>query len=347
MNKILYIGPVDMRLGPGIKNISTINYLKKEYDVDIINTYLQGVKRNVLNVLRFILSKNNTIIAVSTGGRKVLLPLAYLKKKIFPKFEYAVIVINGYIIKEFTTKNKIRNFFIRKGLEHSNKVFVELEGLKKKLTNCYNIKNVICFPNFKEDKYFINYDETNNSKEHNNKFKCAFLARVTTVKGIDLAIEAINELNKKGNKIYFDIFGPVDDDAKQWIDTIKNNKFINYKGNIDNKLVTRTLKNYNLFLFPTRHKREGFPASIIDAYSAALPVIASDISYNSEIVINDINGCLCRFNSKSSLVKCIEKYIDNYTLVKKIGNNNFNKAQQYRSSIIFSKFIEEIKEMGW
>lgn len=344
---IMFIGPVDMRLGPGIKNISTINHLKKEYNVVVLNTYLQGKIKGLTNIIRFIFSRKNTIIAVSTGGRKIMLPLAFLKKKLFPNYKYAIITINGYIIKEFSTKNKIKNYLILHGLINAEKVFVEVEGLKKDLNSQFNMNNVVYFPNFKEDEDFINFEDTINSNNIGSDLKCAFLARVTKVKGIDIAVQAVKELNDKGKKIYLDIYGPIDDDASELIKEIDKSQFINYKGNIENHLVTNKLKDYNLFLFPTRHKREGFPASIIDAYSAALPVIASDISYNSEIVIDNINGSICKYDSIESLKENILKYLNDKELIQLIAKNNFEKVQFYRSSIVFNKFMNEIKNMGW
>lgn len=341
----MFIGPVDMRFGPGIKNTYTVNSLKKEYDVKVYNTYLQSKFINIKNTLAFIFSKKPTIIAVSSGGRKKLLPLAYLKKKIFKKYQYAVITINGYIIQEFSTSHKLRNSLMLKGLKNANRVYVEVEGLKKNLENDYSLNNVFWFPNFKPDEDYIEFSETKNSQQDNDDvLKCAFLARVSLVKGVDVAIEAVEQLKAEGFNVCLDIFGPISPDAQELMSEIDKKSAVKYCGNVPNNEVTNTLKDYNLFLFPTRHKREGFPASLIDAFSAFLPVISADISYNKEIVVDGENGIVTAENDVENMKEAIKYFIANKNKLFTMGKNNFNKAQNFKLSKVFSAFLKDIKE---
>lgn len=41
---------------------------------------------------------------------------------------------------------------------------------------------------------------------------------------------------------------------------------------------------YFVLLFPTYYENEGFARTLIDAYSAEVPVIVTDRRYNSELV---------------------------------------------------------------
>lgn len=62
---------------------------------------------------------------------------------------------------------------------------------------------------------------------------------------------------------------------------------------------TEVLKNYDALLFPTYYEGEGFAGTIIDAFAAGLPVIASDWKYNSEIIKQGITGVITKTHSIS------------------------------------------------
>ncbi|MFR3494185.1 MAG: glycosyltransferase [Blautia sp.] len=53
-------------------------------------------------------------------------------------------------------------------------------------------------------------------------------------------------------------------------------QYIRYKGMVPFNQSTEVLKNYDALLFPTYYEGEGFAGTIIDAFAAGLPVIASD-----------------------------------------------------------------------
>ena len=54
-----------------------------------------------------------------------------------------------------------------------------------------------------------------------------------------------------------------------------SNNCARYCGIKDPKDSVKTLKNYFALVFPTRFYTEGIPGTIIDAYYAGVPVIAS------------------------------------------------------------------------
>jgi len=62
-------------------------------------------------------------------------------------------------------------------------------------------------------------------------------------------------------------------------------------------------------LFPTYYEGEGMPGTIIDAFSAGLPVIASDWKYNTEIV-SDNTGIIFKTGNISDLVRCLIELAD-------------------------------------
>jgi glycosyltransferase involved in cell wall biosynthesis len=80
------------------------------------------------------------------------------------------------------------------------------------------------------------------------------------------------------------------------------------------------LKGYqkaNLFLFPSRH--EGMPNALLEAMASGLPVIASCISGNEELVIDGETGYLVPSEDVESLQRALKKLLLDPALREKMG----------------------------
>lgn len=64
---------------------------------------------------------------------------------------------------------------------------------------------------------------------------------------------------------------------------------------------------------------EGMPLSLMEAMSAKLPVIASEIGANRDLVTNGISGILVPFDSAEKLAAAIGNLIDDETFRKQLG----------------------------
>ncbi len=60
--------------------------------------------------------------------------------------------------------------------------------------------------------------------------------------------------------------------------------FVQYCGTVAADQSVDVLKHYFVLLFPTYYEGEGFAGTLLDAYSAGVPVIATDWKYNRELV---------------------------------------------------------------
>lgn len=81
------------------------------------------------------------------------------------------------------------------------------------------------------------------------------------------------------------------------------------------------MKISDIFVFPS--KREGLPVSVIEAMAAGLPIIASDIRGNNELVQSE-NGYL--YNNENEISEFILKLIDDS---KKMGEKSFKISKTY------------------
>jgi glycosyltransferase involved in cell wall biosynthesis len=76
---------------------------------------------------------------------------------------------------------------------------------------------------------------------------------------------------------------------------------------------------------------------LVEALAAGVPIIASDWKYNSEFVIPNVNGFLCRFDDVDNYVDAIMALNDSKTLVADMG-----KASQEIATQFSDKYAREL-----
>lgn len=219
--------------------------------------------------------RNSTLI-FSTSPKNVY-PLMKVMKKLNWKQNSVHWVIGG----SFGQK-------VQQGIYKSDVVgcikhtLVESSIMVKQLNEC-NVEGVMEVPNFKPIKYYPSLGLKN--PNNNKTLKFVFLSRIMPEKGCDYILEAARLLNENGykNKFTVDFYGKIAEEYsvtfKKKIETLDN---VNYKGflNLMENEGYDTLSSYDLMLFPTYWKGEGFAGVFIDAFIAGLPMIATDWAHN-------------------------------------------------------------------
>lgn len=99
----------------------------------------------------------------------------------------------------------------------------------------------------------------------------------------------------------------------------KSKKYISYKGILEpiNNNIYENLSNYDLMIFPTFCKEEGFAGAILDSFISGVPVFASDWKYNSEIIKENITGKLFVSKDIRYLTNKLKFLINNLDLIYK------------------------------
>ena len=100
----------------------------------------------------------------------------------------------------------------------------------------------------------------------------------------------------------------------------------------------------DIFVFPSLS--EGLPNVVIEAMMSGLPVIASDIPGNSDLISHNINGILVPVKNAQLLSNAMNLLVNNKNVCKKMGKINRKLAKDNfdiaKVSDKFMKLIEEI-----
>lgn len=165
-------------------------------------------------------------------------------------------------------------------------------------------------------------------------------------KGIEDAINAIIEINESlGYTVfYLDIYGQVWDEYKERFGCIQKDfpDYVHYCGAVNADQSVEVLKTYFALLFPTYYEGEGFAGTLIDAYSAGVPVIASDWRYNSELV-TDRTGFVYPTGNQKAFIEILTKTAVNPSLMLSKKKNCIEEANKFRIDKAIQVLIEELE----
>jgi len=275
--------------GQTIKTKILTNELKKQWNgkpIMIVDSHggWKSVPRIFLQSLLLFKNCEDIIIMPAHKGLCILTPLYSFYNLLFHRRIHYV-VIGGWL-DAFITSHRWLTMMLKK----FHGIYVETSTMKKKLEE-KGFHNITILPNCK-NLSILKPEECN--VFHNKPYHLCTFSRVIKEKGIEDAIEAVHHVNGQAGEIFYDldIYGPVDPKYRERFTKIQENfpEYIRYKGEIPFDQSTDTIKDYFALLFPTRFYTEGIPGTIIDAYAAGVPVIASMWESFLDVVEPDVTG---------------------------------------------------------
>lgn len=279
-------GGHDFLDGQTVKTKILYEELKKSgYDnIYCVDTYYNNTNKVKLmwDSIKCVFKCKTIIVLLSGKGMSVYFPMMYYAKKIFHRRVFHDVIggnLTTYVDKYPEYKKYLSSF---------DENWVEFGKLKESL-EMRGIMNCIVIPNFKR----LNTELANLEIDTSSMRKFCMFSRVMKEKGMTDAIEAVSKFNDSHDKKFLlEIWGPIDDTYKDEFEELlkKYPSDVNYKGKVDYSQSVETLTNHLALLFPTYWKGEGFPGTIVDAYAAGLPVIASEWNANAELIDNFETG---------------------------------------------------------
>lgn len=170
-------------------------------------------------------------------------------------------------------------------LRFYKRVFAISESVAKEIKTRYSgdnisvILNGIDFCSFKKKKEY--------RVKQSGIIKLIQVSRlVHEIKGQDLLLKAVSELNKRSNDFKFTVDFVGDGPSLPYLETLSQSlsieKDINFLGYCDSEWVKDHLFQYHILVQPSRI--EGFGLTILEGIAAGVPVIASKIDGPDEIM---------------------------------------------------------------
>lgn len=340
MKHVIFVGwvnqgkpPVD---GETTKNQILIAEIKKYCRVTVLDFYKKNCHPWVfLQALWAFVSQPKATIIFSTSAKNI-----YGILKLFKVLGLRRNIIHWVIGGAFAD-NVQKGIFRADVFGIAKHTLVESPLMVTQLKECgikgvrqiYNCKPIPYYPAIRQPK---------------GVFRFVFLSRIMPEKGCGDILEAARQMNSQGlaERFSIDFYGKIDDGYKPVFETaLASLPNVHYAGYLD---LTQPagydrLAEYDVMLFPTYWKGEGFAGAFIDAFIAGLPLIASEWAHNRQFLREGETALFIPVHDVQALVRKMQECIEGRVDVLRMKNFCQTEAKKYcTSNVITPSLLKEI-----
>jgi len=277
-----------------------------------------SIKR-YLRLLGFLIFKKvETVFIFSSSGYS-----AYEKgmmvfiSKLFNK-KVALSIRSGYIQKEIN-ESQVMRWYMRNVINKCDVLICQSQYWKDYYNNIAGKKK----DNIRIINNWIEINENNvNKKAKEKEIIILYMSILNKSKGIYDLINMIIKYKIEYKNCIFVICGkgPAFNDIKNMIKDNKIENILKLKGWVTGEEKKLLLNKSDIFVLPSY--AEGMPNSILEAMSASMPIISTNVGAIPELVQNEINGFIVSPGDIDGLHKSIKKLIQDTDLRVKMGVNS-------------------------
>jgi glycosyltransferase involved in cell wall biosynthesis len=159
------------------------------------------------------------------------------------------------------------------------------------------------------------------------------VGRLVEKKGIDTAIGAVAELNKRGVRAHLTIAGEGDDRGRldKIVADLHCGEQITWLGAVSNSRVFELLGDADIFALPSRQDsngdRDGIPVVLMEAMASGIPVVAGDLPAIAELVEDNVTGLLVKENQPGALADKLAMLWENVELRNRLASEGRKRVE--------------------
>ena len=266
----------------------------------------------------------------------------------------SAMLCNGKICSVCLEKSKY-NCFKNKCIMNSRikSLLTSIECSKYKRRNIYNMFNTIIVPsNFSGNMLkkgnistkicklsnFVNFDDFSNEKIRDDDYAFYF-GRLSIEKGIMNLLMAFS--NQPNGKLYIAGTGPEKDKIIDYINANNLNDRVKLLGFLNKDDIVKYISNSSFVVVPSICY-DNCPYSVLESLVIGKPIIASRIGGIPELIDDNVNGFLYKFDDVDELSEKINKLFSNKNLRKKFSINSKERAIKNHSK---EKYYDELMKI--
>lgn len=311
-----------------------------QYKIDQFDTQrFQYSKFSFFDLLVKLFRCNKLVYLPAHNNLKYLFPFIYVLCWL-RRCEIMYFVVGGWLAQYLESKR-----LHVKLLSNIRVILTESNDLSNALVTQYQLKNVITFPNLRLHSF------TPTFVQNNDQFKIVYMARINRMKGLDYVFclaKAFLDSSINEKPVIIDFFGPIEkEDEAYFFEQLAKCPNSSYRGVLQPENIYTTLDQYDLMVFPTRYFTEGFPGTVLDAYIAGLPIVATRWKHATDFIIQGKTGFIVPFeNSENEFVQAVKTIYTDSNLLLQMKHNAYEQSLKYAPDYawqILMKFFPEIR----
>jgi len=296
--------------------------------------------KHLIRLIFFIKRNKIDIIHAHGKGAGIYARLA----KIFTRKTYLVYTLHGLHIANYTKSMKYIYIYFERVLGKLTNLFINVSNGEKQVcldNKLFNAsKSMVIYNAIEQDEN--NYPAKDELRRKLNlpidRFLILAVIRFNPQKNIRAMLEIAQKFSND-KKFMFIIIG--DGEEKSEIE----NRIIDEK--IDNVKLPGYQKNVNEYLhasdlFLSTSLWEGLPYSLIEATRAGIPIVASDVTGNNEVVINKYNGYLFSLDKLNSVNEMIMELYNSNETCELFGKNS---QKLFEDRFVLDTMINKMKDV--
>jgi glycosyltransferase involved in cell wall biosynthesis len=362
MKNVLFVGPVPPPIhGQSIAFYGAFKSIQ-HHNKYLVNQNVTGksfvktialILLAILKIILYLSVKKIDIVyftcSRSKEGSLLDIILIYLSKLFNAKL---INHLHGADFKDFYEfLNGIFRKVIRNSYMKVDVSIVLLDEMKQQFSSYFPKMRLEVVPNFYE-----NILDQIQIKKISKEIRILYLSNIMKSKGILDLLDAFQLLTQRYNNLSLTIAGDFIGDYlmnKSDIKKVFFNKLeqlnhiaegkIRYVGIVHGKEKIQLFENSDIFVFPTYHKAEAFPLTLIEALRAGNVIITTRHNFLPEIVSED-NGCLVDVKSPRMIEDAVARFVEDKERMRQIQRYNINYARERYSQELYIKRIVNILE---
>ena len=325
----------------------------KDLDIKIVEGDFQS-SRDIKSLVKGFILLCKTIRSNNPAIVHTFLPLSNFIGSLaglISKARYTITSRRGliklnYLKKRWRLFDKISNFL-------SHKIIVNTEAIIDEMINVddVNLDKVICIRNgINLNKFNIKNYRRNDMRSKLALSSCDFawakVANFSSIKGHKDLINAFKDIHIKYNSKLF-LIGKDNGTLKELKDLVNTKglenkiKFLGFREDIPEILLA-------MDGYICASHTEGFSNAILEAMASGLPIIATNVGGNSEIIKHKKNGLLIKSKDQNAIASTMIKIMKDSTLSQKISedakktvNEKYNTEKMVKSYIdVYEKAVK-------
>ncbi len=296
--------------------------------------------KHLIRLIFFIKRNKIDIIHAHGKGAGIYARLA----KVFTPKTYLVYTLHGLHIANYTKSMKNIYIFLERVLGKLTNIFINVSNGEKQVcldNKLFNVsKSIVIYNAIENDEK--NYPAKDELRRKLNlpidRFLILSVIRFNPQKNITAMLEIAQKLSNDKNYMFI-LIG--DGEEKSSIENkISENKIDNVKLLGYQKNVNEYLHASDLFLSTSLW--EGLPYSLIEATRAGIPIVASDVIGNNEVVFDKHNGYLFQVDDIDSAAHLLKELRDSNKTLETFGKNSKRVFEEY---FVLKRMINKLKEV--